>query len=159
MAESNREKTDSSTSPARTQPMKCPGCCLPQPSQLPFPLDKAFSLAVWRLACSSPWLQTPNCNSLLFLNKLIIAGEISGSLFILGQHFGDPYGDQRRPPKALGLLNRCGTHNWAHCRSLLSCWPWSLKVRLSPRSKLMPSLCLKLSRFYSESFLRFRLSG
>ena len=42
-----------------------------------------------RLECGSPSLQTPNCNSLLILNKLLFfffRGEIAGSLFGLGQH-------------------------------------------------------------------------
>ena len=43
------------------------------------------SFAVMRLACGLPWLQTPNCNSFLILNKLIFAGKVTGSLFISGQ--------------------------------------------------------------------------
>ena len=58
------------------------------------------------LACGSPWLQTLNCNSLLISNKPIFAGEISGHLFDLGQHFGGPYGDQRRPLKTPGLVSK-----------------------------------------------------
>lgn len=38
-------------------------------------------------ACGSSWLQTRNCSSLLILNKPIFAGEIPGSVFVLGQHF------------------------------------------------------------------------
>ena len=48
-----------------------------------FPL--CSSLAIQGLACGSPWLQTPNCNSLLITNKLILAVEIPGSWLILGQ--------------------------------------------------------------------------
>ena len=46
------------------------------------------SLAVGGFARGSPWLQTLNYNSLLILipNKPTFAGEISGSLFISGQH-------------------------------------------------------------------------
>ena len=55
------------------------------------PSIKAFSFpCCGRLACGSPWLQTLNCNSLLILNKPIFVGEISGTLFVLGQHFGGP---------------------------------------------------------------------
>ena len=62
--------------------------CLLQPSQLPFPPYKAFSFACYagELALGSSWSQTPNSNSLLIPNKPVFAGEISGSLFISGQH-------------------------------------------------------------------------
>ena len=44
----------------------------------PFLSTKHFlSLAFWKLACDSP-----NCNSLLILNKPIFAGEISDTLFV-----------------------------------------------------------------------------
>ena len=38
-------------------------------------------------------------NSLETLNKPIFAGEISGSLFVLGQHFDGLYRDQRKTPE------------------------------------------------------------
>ena len=61
---------------------------------------KAFSfLCCVGLSCVSPWLQTLNCNSLLISDKPILAGEISGSLFVLGQHFDVPYRDKTRHPK------------------------------------------------------------
>ena len=50
------------------------------------PFIKAFSfLDTWGLAPGSPahgspWLQVPNCNSLLILNKPSFGGEISDSL-------------------------------------------------------------------------------
>ena len=40
------------------------------------------------MASHSKFPQAPNCNSLLILNKPTLAGEISGSLFALSQHFG-----------------------------------------------------------------------
>ena len=43
------------------------------------------SLAMWGLPCGLSWSQTPNFNCLLIQNKPIFAGEISGSLFVLGQ--------------------------------------------------------------------------
>lgn len=101
------------------------------------------------------WLQTLNCNSLTILNRCIIAGEISGILFILGQHFGGLHRDQRRRLKALGLLNRCGTQ----CHSLLSCWLEFCRYAFLLDPKFMPSLCLRLSRFYSDSVLRFCISA
>lgn len=47
-------------------------------------------------------MQTLNCNFLLMLNTLIFAGKMSGSLFILGQHFGSSDRSQRRYLMALG---------------------------------------------------------
>lgn len=62
--------------------------CSFQPSDLPFPSIKGFlSLVKRELAHVSPWWQTLNCNMLLILNKFIFAGEIFGSLFILGKQF------------------------------------------------------------------------
>ena len=63
--------------------MESHGLCLLESSCLPFPSIKA--LALWGLVYGSAQLQTPNCNSLLILNKLIFTGEISGCLFVLGQ--------------------------------------------------------------------------
>ena len=53
------------------------------------------------LAHGLPWFQTPNCNSLPIPNKPIFAGEITGSLFVLGQHFGDLYRDPEKTPDGL----------------------------------------------------------
>ena len=54
--------------------MKSHGLCLLKP----FSLKKySPSFALRELL----WLQISNCSSLLILNKLIFAGEISGSLF------------------------------------------------------------------------------
>ena len=64
------------------------------------------SLAMQGLAHGFPQLQAPNCNSLLILNKPTLAGEISGSLFILGQHFGGPYGGQRWSLLVPGLVSK-----------------------------------------------------
>ena len=51
------------------------------------PLRKCSpSLAMWGLAHGFPWLQTPICNSVLIPNKPVFDGEISGSLFVSGQH-------------------------------------------------------------------------
>ena len=52
----------------------------------------------WRLARGFLQLYTSNYNFLLILNKLIFATEITGSLFVLGQHFGSPYGDPEKTP-------------------------------------------------------------
>ena len=38
--------------------------------------------------------------------KILNAREIYGGLSVLGQHFGSPYDDQRRTPKALGLVRK-----------------------------------------------------
>ena len=54
-----------------------------KPSQLPF-----LKRGLLSLLCSDfQWLQLqiPSCNSLLFPNKLIFAGEIAGTLFIFSQ--------------------------------------------------------------------------
>lgn len=40
-----------------------------------------------------------NCSSFLILNKSIWAGEITGHLSVLSQHFGDKYGDREETPK------------------------------------------------------------
>ena len=107
------------------------------------------------LAHGSSWLQSPNCNSLLILNKPIFVGEIAGSLFVLCQHFGGSRG-QRRPLRALGLVSqKVWYHSWAHCAHCFSCQSWSLNVSLSPGSEIIPSLHLKLSRLYLGSILRF----
>ena len=128
--------------------MKCHGLCWPWPSQFPFLLP---SFPYGNLL--TIWLQTLNWNSLTILNRCIIAGEISGILFILGQHFGGLHRNQRRRLKTPGLLNRCGTH----CH-LLSCWLEFCRYTFLLDPKFMPSLCLRLSRFYSDSVLRFCIS-
>lgn len=144
MAEPSGKKQDSSTFPVRIQPMKCHGLCSPWPSQLPFLLPPS---PYGDLHMAHNMVADPNCNSLTILNRCIIAGEISGILFILGQHFGGLHRDQRRRLKALGLLNRYGTQ----CYSLLSCWLEFCRYTFLLDPKFMPSLCLRLSRFYSDS--------
>ena len=47
----------------------------------------SFPFPVQKLARVLSWLPTLNCNPLLILNKPIFAAEISGSLFISGQHY------------------------------------------------------------------------
>lgn len=49
--------------------------------------------------CSSKVVHFANCSSLLIWNKPIFAGETTGRLFVLGQYFGGPYGDQEKTPK------------------------------------------------------------
>ena len=46
----------------------------------------SLSFAPWVLAHDSSWLQTLNCSSLLFLNKLIFTEEIFASLFVSGHN-------------------------------------------------------------------------
>ena len=121
----------------------------------------AFSFpCLWGLVHDYPRLQTPNCNSLLILNQPIFDGEISGSLFVLGQFWWPVQGPEKTPDGS-GAGEQTGAVPTnepivTHCFSLQ---PWNLKIHLSPGSKLMPSLHLKLSRVYSESILRFHLSG
>ena len=55
------------------------------PNFLSYLQKQSPSLAVREIGGGSPWLQTLNCNSLQIPNKSIIAGEISGSLFVSGQ--------------------------------------------------------------------------
>lgn len=64
-----------------------------------------FSIPRWAGTCIWP---NPNWDSLLIINKLFcsISGEISGSLLVLGQHFGSPYKDQRRAPVDLLLVSK-----------------------------------------------------
>ena len=47
------------------------------PSSLFLSTKHFLSLAFWKLACDSP-----NCNSLLILNKPIFTGEMPGSLLV-----------------------------------------------------------------------------
>lgn len=64
-----------------------PQLLCPQPSQPPcLHYESALLLCHVGLALAPSWLQTPNHNSLLILNKPSYAGEISGSLFISDQH-------------------------------------------------------------------------
>ena len=50
-----------------------------------FPSIKASPfLAGWALEQGSLWVQVPNCNSVLILNKYIFTGERFGHLFVLG---------------------------------------------------------------------------
>ena len=59
-----------------------------QLSLLPFPSIESPPLHFCRgLSHGLPWLQTLNCNSILIQNRPIFAGEISGSLFVSGQHW------------------------------------------------------------------------
>ena len=78
--------------------------CLLQPSQILLHPIKVFSFPCHEGDCI--WLQIPNCNPLLIPNKPIFAEEISGRILVLGQHFGGPYRDQRRPQKILGLVSK-----------------------------------------------------
>lgn len=115
-------------------------------SQLPFPPP---SFAMWGLACGSPWLQTLNCNSLLIPNKPIFAREITGSLFVLGQHFGDLYRDPEKTPD--GLVSKQVQFPHEPIAALI----FSLTLEFegtSPGSEPLPSL--KLSRLYLGSILR-----
>ena len=83
----NRKRKYSFSFLARIQPVKRHGLFVEQPSQLPFPCYKsALHLSPFGdLHMGSLWLQSLNYNSLLIPNKLIFAGEISGSLFVSGQ--------------------------------------------------------------------------
>ena len=76
-----------------TQPMKSHGLFVYYTSpQLLFPLCKrVLSIFVDPLAHGPPWLHTVNCNSLLIPNKPIFAGEITSSLFVLGQQSIAPF--------------------------------------------------------------------
>ena len=87
-AEPHRKKTDSLSFLLGTQPMTSPELLVHYgpPIWLPFSSIKSGSspFVQW-LACSPPWLQTSNCNSLLISNKLLFAGEIFGCFWsILG---------------------------------------------------------------------------
>lgn len=64
-AESNEKKKDSF--PGSTQPVKSHGLCLWTSLPTSFsPLQNSSLLQFfWGLACGSPWLQIPKCNSLL----------------------------------------------------------------------------------------------
>ena len=83
IAETNREKKDSSSLLARTQPMKSHrlfACC--SPPNFPFPSRKVFS-SPW-CAGIFMWLATVTdfkWYSLLNLNKHIFVGEIISGLF------------------------------------------------------------------------------
>ena len=85
---------------------------------------------MWGLECSSPWLQTPNFNSLLILDILIFPGEISGSLFVSGKYFGGPYGVVIHTVKGFGIVKKaeidaflellCFLHHLADVGNLIS---------------------------------------
>ena len=61
-----------------------------QLSLLPFPSIGSPPLHFCRgLSYGSPWLRTLNWNSILIQNRPIFAGEISGSLFVSGQHLDE----------------------------------------------------------------------
>lgn len=67
---------------ARTQLMKSLGLFVYPPScNFLFLPIKTFSFAPTH---GLPWLQIPNCNPLIVLNKLIFAKEITGGLFVIG---------------------------------------------------------------------------
>lgn len=65
-----------------------------QASHLPFPSIKLFSLFLLGTCIWLTRLQTSNCNSLLILGKSNFAREISGSLFVLGQHSACVFSDK-----------------------------------------------------------------
>ena len=84
-----RKKKNSSLFLARTQPMKSHRLlvyCSP-PDFLLLSIKEFSSPGCPRTCTCLPWLQTLNFNSLLIPNKPIFAGEIAGSLFVLGQHY------------------------------------------------------------------------
>ena len=85
IAEPNRKKKNF-FSGNWTQPMKSHGFFVYcSPPNFLFLSVKGLFPCLWGLARGSPRLQTLKCNSLLILNKLIFAGEISGSLFVSDQ--------------------------------------------------------------------------
>lgn len=107
-----------------------------------FLFSQKYRPTVGQGTCSrSLQLYILNCSSLLILNKPIFAGGTCSALFISDPHFG---GSAR---------NRYGTHNSAHCHSLLFS-PDLESEDPSPGSELTFSLHLKLSRFYSESIFK-----
>ena len=71
------------------------------------------------------WLDSHGCRrqiAILIPNKPIFTGEIAGSLFISGQHFGGTYRNlEKTPPMTPELVrNRCSTRTEpivAHCFS------------------------------------------
>ena len=138
--------------PLRIQPMKCHGLCSPWPSQLPFllPPSPYGDLHMAHNMVADPELQFPDNPEQMHHCWRNIWHSI-----YLGQHSGGLHRDQRRRLKALGLLNRYGTQ----CYSLLSCWLEFCRYTFLLDPKFMPSLCLRLSRFYSDSVLRFCISA
>ena len=57
------------------------------PPSLLFSSIKVFSFLCPAGTCTwLPWLQTPNCSSLLIPSRAMFAGEVFGSLFVSGQH-------------------------------------------------------------------------
>ena len=87
IAQPNRKKKDLSSLLARTEPMKSHRLFIIALPTFFSSLQMCSFLAMWGLVCGLLWLQTLNCNFLLISNKLIFAWEISGSLFVSGQHF------------------------------------------------------------------------
>ena len=111
-AESNRKKKVFPYFLARSQPMKSHGLLIYCSSLNFFILPiKSFSFPCH--AGTWMWLtmfSDLKCNSLLISNKPTFAEEISGSLFVSGQHFDGLYGHQSKLPVALGLVNKQGQY-------------------------------------------------
>ena len=145
----------------RTRWMESSGSCFLQPPAfLPLPIKAFFPGRSGGLECGLPSLQSPNCNSLLILNKLLFSffgGDIAGSLFGLGQHSGT-----RKDPHRLWGREQTGRTPAVELAELTAC---SLTLEhegcFSPGSTLTPFVYRKLFRLYPESvskFHPFRLS-
>ena len=115
-----------------------------------------------RLTCISPWLQILNCNSLLILDKPILARKIPGNLFILGQPFDVDLEGSRRTREDHPLLPKKGSIAGEQTSLVpkieptelivFLADPWSLNMYLFPGSKLTPSLLLKLPSPFRDLF-------
>ena len=97
------------------------------------------------------------CNSLLILSKPVTAEEICSSLFVLDQHFGGTYRDQKWFQTAPVLMskNRFSTHNRAHCCSLLGSHTMESEGLLLSWTHGHACFAFEFSRLYSGSILRF----
>ena len=87
-----------------------------------------------------------NCNSLLILNKSVIAEEIRRSLFDLDQSFGGTYRDQNRFQTTPVLMSKNRSILTidpivAHCFAHI---PWNLKVCLYLGPTLMPAFSFEV---------------
>lgn len=87
-----QQKKDSSSFPVRMQPMKSHGLfMIALPTSFPSLWRSSPFLGVQRLAYGSydcrPWPADHRLQTMIKLNKPIIAEEISGNLFISDQHF------------------------------------------------------------------------